>query len=96
MGSHSLLQGIFLTQGLNPHLLHLLLWQVSSFPLNHLEGLEGAKGSACRGLRMSWEGPLRRNWQPREMLKPWGDRLEGFGDLLMGLKLIHLQGVGGE
>ena len=30
MGSHSLLQGIFLTQGLNPHLLHSL---VGSLPL---------------------------------------------------------------
>ena len=29
----SLLQGIFLTQGLNPHLLCLLHWQVSSLPL---------------------------------------------------------------
>ena len=27
---HALLQGIFLTQGLNPH---LLLWQAGSFPL---------------------------------------------------------------
>ena len=29
----TLLQGIFPTQGLNPHLLHLLLWQVGSLPL---------------------------------------------------------------
>ena len=27
------LQGIFLAQGLNPHLLHLLHWQVDSLPL---------------------------------------------------------------
>ena len=27
---HALLQGIFLTQGLNPHLLHLLQWQAGS------------------------------------------------------------------
>ena len=33
MGCHSLLQGIFLTQGLNLHLLCLLHWQVSSLPL---------------------------------------------------------------
>ena len=31
MGCHALLQGIFSTQGLNPHLLHLLNWQVGSF-----------------------------------------------------------------
>ena len=35
MGSHSLLQGIFPTQGLNPHLLH---WQEDSSLLSHLGG----------------------------------------------------------
>ena len=33
VGCHFLLQGIFLTQGLNPHLLCLLHWQVDSLPL---------------------------------------------------------------
>ena len=33
VGCHALLQGIFLTQGSNPHLLHLLHWQVGSLPL---------------------------------------------------------------
>ena len=33
---HFLLQGIFLTQGLNQHLLHILHWQEDSLPLNHL------------------------------------------------------------
>jgi len=33
MGCHALLQGIFLTQQLNPHLLCLLHWQVGSLPL---------------------------------------------------------------
>ena len=32
MCCHFLLQGIFLTQGLNLHLLHLLHWQVDSLP----------------------------------------------------------------
>ena len=32
-GCHALLQGIFLTQGLNLHLLRLLLWQADSLPL---------------------------------------------------------------
>ena len=32
-GCHSLLQGIFLTQGANPQLLHLLHWQEGSLPL---------------------------------------------------------------
>ena len=33
VGCHALLQGIFLMQGLNPHLLRLLHWQVGSLPL---------------------------------------------------------------
>ena len=33
MGCHFLLQGIFLTLGSNPHLFHLLHWQVDSLPL---------------------------------------------------------------
>ena len=33
MGSHGFLQGVFPTQGLNPHLLHLLHWQADSLPL---------------------------------------------------------------
>ena len=33
VGCHFLLQGIFLTQGPNPHLLN---WQADSLPLNHL------------------------------------------------------------
>ena len=33
MGCHSLLQGIFPTQGSNPRLFHLLHWQVGSLPL---------------------------------------------------------------
>ena len=37
VGYHFLLQGIFLTQGLNLHLLSLLHWQVDSLPLNHKE-----------------------------------------------------------
>ena len=36
VGCHALLQGIFLTQGLNPGLLCLLHWQVGSLPLCHL------------------------------------------------------------
>ena len=33
VGCHDLLQGIFLTQGSNLHLLYLLHWQVDSLPL---------------------------------------------------------------
>ena len=33
VGCHAFLQGIFPTQGSNPHLLYLLNWQVASLPL---------------------------------------------------------------
>ena len=36
VGCHSLLQGIFPTQGLTPRPLHLLHWQADSLPLSHL------------------------------------------------------------
>ena len=36
VGCHVLLQGIFLTQGLNRCLLHLLHWQADSLPVSHL------------------------------------------------------------
>ena len=36
MGFYFLLEGIFLTQVSNLHLLRLLHWQVDSSPLNHL------------------------------------------------------------
>ena len=36
MGYHLLFQGIFPTQGLNPHLLGLLNWQTEPLPLSHL------------------------------------------------------------
>ena len=46
VGCHFLLQGIFLIQGSNPHLLSLLHWQVDSLPLSHL-------GSSTMGLLLS-------------------------------------------
>ena len=39
MGCHFLLQGIFPTQGPNPHILCLLRWQVNALPLSHLVNL---------------------------------------------------------
>ena len=40
VGCHFLLQGIFLTQGLNVHFLHLLHWQADSLPLSNLASLQ--------------------------------------------------------
>ena len=45
VGCCALLQGIFLTQGLNPHLLHLLHRRWILYPLSHLESPEMA--SCC-------------------------------------------------
>ena len=39
VGCHFLLQGIFLTQGSHPPLLHRLLWQTDAFPQCHLGSL---------------------------------------------------------
>ena len=36
VGCYALLQGTFTTQGSNPHVLHLLPWQVDSLPLCQL------------------------------------------------------------
>ena len=36
VGCYFLLQGIFPTQGSNPHLLHLLRWHLDSLPLCHV------------------------------------------------------------
>ena len=44
VGCHLLLQGNFPTQGSNPHLLHLLHWQVDSLPLRHLESPHWSSG----------------------------------------------------
>jgi len=41
-GCHFLLQGIFLIQRLNPHLLRLLCWQADPLPLNHQGKPSGA------------------------------------------------------
>ena len=51
MGCHTLLQGIFPTQGSNSHLLCLLQWQADSSPLSHLGSLESPVGLVKTG---SW------------------------------------------
>ena len=50
MGCHVLLQWIFLIQGLNPCLLHLLHWQAGSLPLSDLGSPLRASGcvSVCK------------------------------------------------
>ena len=55
VGCHALPQGIFLTQGLNPHLLHLLHWQAGSL-LQHRLGspLPALVPSSCVTLDKPW------------------------------------------
>ena len=45
VGCHFLLQEIFLTQGSNTHLLHLLHWQAGSLPVSYLGSLVIVKGN---------------------------------------------------
>ena len=67
VGCHFLLQEIFLTQGLNPHLLCLPDWQADSLPLSHLgspfnsvSAIKYSEYSLCKGFRLmlmgSWDG----------------------------------------
>ena len=53
MGYNSLLQ-IFLTQGLHPHLLHLLHWQADSLPLHHWYQKSNYSGDTL-WLRTGWK-----------------------------------------
>ena len=58
VGWHFLLQGIFLTQGLNPRLLHPLCWQGGSLPLSHLGSL------GVGGIEVVW--PRVGDWEAGE------------------------------
>ena len=61
MGCHFLLQGIFLTQGSNPHLLH---WQVDSLPLRDLRSHQSYNIS---------QFSTRDSWSLNSMAC-WGDK----------------------
>ena len=47
MGYHAFLQGIFLTQGLNPRLLPFLHWQAGSLPLAPLRVQFSSVAQSC-------------------------------------------------
>ena len=52
VGCHFLLQGIFLSQGLSPHLLH---WQVDSLPLSQLGSPQfSSVAQSCQTLWTPW------------------------------------------
>ena len=64
LGCHFLLQGIFLMQGSNPCLLHLLHWEENSLPLSYL----GSTTLKYKGRHLMVEKVLR--------IKPWGYKTE--------------------
>ena len=62
-GCHALLQGIFLTQGLNPSLLCLLHWQMGSLPL-------ASPGNPLSSLSHCYFGVSVTHWWPKfELIK---------------------------
>ena len=75
VGCHTLLQGIFPTQGSNPHLLHLQHWQEGSLPLAPpgktmyicilfqilFHGSSDSKESACNARDLGWIPGLGRS-----------------------------------
>ena len=74
VGSHSLLQGIFPTQGLNPCLLHC---RRSLYLLSHQGSLMVSKGGKLEGGRRAklgwvfhWLPPFRRVWICRDSQWP--------------------------
>ena len=66
VGCHALLQGIFLTQGSNPCLLH---WQVGSLPLSHL-GITIYRLAAAKSLQ-SCPTLQPHRWQSTRLPRPW-------------------------
>ena len=65
---HALLQGVFLTQGSNTHLLCLLHWQVGYLPLAPPGKPTNAEDmSSISGLERC---PWRRKWQPTLVFLP--------------------------
>ena len=65
----ALLQGIFPTQGGNPHLIHLLHWQVGSLPLVP----PGAWFLYNKATRRGWK-KYRKSWRWVWIPRDWGKR----------------------
>ena len=70
VGCHSLLQGIFPTQGLNQGLLHLLHLQVDSLPLSHL-GSPGKTIKKSKGIIKKLRGSIVERGKGMESEVGW-------------------------
>ena len=79
---HFLLQGVFLTQGSNPHLLCLLHWQADSLPLSHLRSSQDREVSE----NLSF---VSDSLQPHGLYSPWNSPGQNTGvgscSLLQGI-----------
>ena len=75
MNCHFLPQGIFLTQGSNLYLWHLLHWQADSFPVSHLGSLamSAAATAAAAAAAKSLQSCLTLGFsrQPTRLPHPW-------------------------
>ena len=85
VGCHFLLQGIFMTQGWNPYLPHLLHWQVNSLQLSH----PGSPRWTRAGAKWNMEELRDTGYQSREA-SSWTQR-EEVGGRNSGLEMqLHL------
>ena len=81
VGCHFLLQGIFLTQGSNPGLLH---WQADSSPLSHLGSLlfdkvlQNERGDICAGNMIRFTTFILNNSLPYPALPECGAKTMKF------------------
>ena len=62
VGCHAFLQGIFLTQGLNPHLLSVLCWQAGSLPLSAGTLSLNSPLSLLQGAGLPKKALISENW----------------------------------
>ena len=72
-GCHFLLQGIFLTQGLKPCLLHLLHWQASSLRLHHLYLQSGNKQQPCPHAMVTRNAVVHQGLAGSGFVMLWGE-----------------------
>ena len=79
---HFLLQGIFLTQGSNPRLSHLLHWQVGSLPLTPCT-------KPFRMDREAWRAAIHGVAKSRTQLSDWSDLIWLKNKLLKKLHVHH-------